>query len=142
MNKNQTNPFKAGSQYPGQRLGMDLNAVRKDIIFMPKVYGQSINVVAGSNPNNVINLPRDGQKMIGISIYYNYPNAVDNPELTLNVNNTIYIDGVGLRALDINNLGSQIFIPLAIPLSGNDRITVSLDDATNQNRLFVQFYYM
>jgi hypothetical protein len=140
--RNQINPFQANSQFPGQRMGLTLDQVRNQTIFTPKAYGQRINVLTGNNPQNDINLPRDGQKIIGISLYYAYQNAGENPQLTLNVNNTIFLDSIGFRSIDQETMGSALFLPLDINLSGNDRIIVDINQVTNANRADLQFYYI
>jgi hypothetical protein len=140
--KMKQHPFMANSQFPGQRMGQSLDQVRDQIIFMPKAYGQRINVNVGNNPANDINLPRDGQKIIGISLYYPYQNAGENPQLTLNVNNTIFLESIGFRSMDQETIQSRLFLPLDIPLAGNDRILIDINNVTAINRSDIQFYYI
>jgi len=135
-------PFQSNQQFPGQRMGQSLQQVREQIIYMPKAYGQRINVNVGSNPANDINLPRDGQKIIGISIYFPYANAAENPQLTLNVNNTIFLESIGFRSIDQEVIASSLFLPLDIPLAGNDRILIDINNVAAIARADVQIYYI
>lgn len=134
--------FSSNVQYPGQTIGMTKSEVQAQYITACKIYGQNINLVVGNNPAIDINLPRDGRQLIGISVYFDYNSNTENPLTTLNINNTIFIESVGFRALDLQNLRERMFYPLNIALSGNDRISLDINlVAANQVANF-NFHYI
>jgi hypothetical protein len=122
--------FQAGRQYPGEQIGKDYNQVRAAYSTGRKLYSQRVNLNAGSNPAIDINLPKDGRILLGISLYYPYANTGDQPQLTLNINNTIIQQGAAFRQLDTTGLQSNVYYPIDVPLSGNDRITLDVIGVT------------
>ena len=136
------NWFAAGAQFPGQQAGKDLNEVRAEYTTGCKIYGQNVQLAVGNNPAIDINLPRDGRQLIGISVYHDYDSAAENPLSTLNINNTIFLESVGFRTFDLENLQSRMFYPLNISLSGNDRITLDINNVLAAATCSLNFHYI
>lgn len=134
--------FAANAQFPGQQIGMSKEQVQAQYILQCKIYGQNLNLVVGNNPALDINLPRDGRQLIGISVYYDYDSATENPLTTLNINNTIFIDSVGFRTFDLTNLRERMFYPLNIALSGNDRIILDINLVAANKVANLNFHYI
>jgi hypothetical protein len=133
--------FQANAAYPGQQIGMDLNGSRAANILARKIYGQEIRLNSGSNLAIDINIPRDGRLICGLSLYMPYAGGTDNPTFTLNVNNTIFIQSVGFRTIDVNTLQSSQYYEILIPLSGNDRVTLDVQNVVGNPTVYFQFYY-
>lgn len=134
--------FAANAQFPGQQIGMSKEQVQAQYILACKIYGQNLNLVVGNNPALDINLPRDGRQLIGISVYFDYDSATENPLTTLNINNTIFIDSVGFRTFDLTNLRERMFYPLNIALSGNDRIILDINLVAANKVANLNFHYI
>tara|TARA_R110000782_G_scaffold71711_3_gene143742 strand:+ start:1433 stop:1855 length:423 start_codon:yes stop_codon:yes gene_type:complete len=134
--------FGAASGYPGEQTGMSLDQTRSAYILNKKIYGQAENLATGSNTAIDINLPKDGRLLIGISIYTDYDNAIENPTIDLYVNNTRFITATGARQVDITYLREQMFYPLNLPLSGQDTITMDINAVGNAKAISLQFHYV
>lgn len=133
--------FRAQQNYPGQSQGMSLQQTQKAYTTAGKIYGQAINLSAGDNSQILIDLPKDGRQLIGVATYFNYANANENPRLNLHINNTTFLNGVGTRALEVENVGSALYFSLSLPLTGNDNIKVDINGVVNANTITVYFYY-
>lgn len=133
--------FRAQQNYPGQATGMTLPQVQNKYTTCGKIYGQAINLSPGDNSRIHIDMPKDGRELLGISTYYNYANANENPRINLHINNTTFLNGVGSRALEVENVGSSLYFPLSLPLSGNDNITVDINNVNVNQTMTIYFYY-
>ena len=134
--------FAANAAYPGQQMVMSLTESRAMNIEARKIYGQVIRLNTGDNVAIDINIPRDGRLICGLSIYIPYAGATDNPIFNLNINNTIFIQSVGLRTVDIDTLQSAQKFDIQIPLSGNDRVTLDVNNVVGNPTLYVNFQYI
>lgn len=133
--------FAGNPAYPGQQLGMSLDEVRGRYIEAGKIYGQTLPLPVATSGQITINLPKDGRVLNGININYAYASAAENPLLTLTVNNTKFITSGNIRAIDATTLGSQVYYPLALPLSGNDEIVIEMSGVTVANNMYINFFY-
>jgi hypothetical protein len=133
--------FQAGRQYPGQQIGKSLEEVKADYILQRKAYGQTLALNAGSNPDIDINLPKDGRMLLGISCYAALTAATDNPTIDLEVNNTTFINSLGIRAIQVETLQEKMYYPLNLPLSGNDQITLDFAGVPAGLTVFMNFHY-
>lgn len=136
------NFFQSAEDYPGENLDMDLKQVQKVYRETGKIYGQRDTMSVGMNSNVTVNLPREGKLLLGLSTYYNYRDADENPILTLEVNNGIIIKQTGIRVFDVNTLRERMYYPIMYPLSGNDEIKYSLDGVTATKVLSTNFHYI
>ena len=133
--------FAGNPAYPGEQLGMSLDAVRSRYILAGKIYGQTLPLPVGTSAAISIHLPRDGRVLNGINILFAYANAAENPLLTLTINNTKFITSTNVRAIDAPTLGSQVYYPLSLPLSGNDEIIAEISNVTVANNMYINFFY-
>ena len=142
MNFNNNNRFAARSGYPGQQTGNSLEQTRNEYIKNQKIYGQSVNLVAGSNPDIDINLPKDGRQLLGISVYIGGLTVLQNPNFDLIINNTRFVQSVGLRSISIETLQERQYTTLNLPLSGDDQIKLSINNGVAGTIAFFNFYYV
>lgn len=142
MNTNFNNRFSARSGYPGQQTGNSLEQTRKDYILNQKIYGQAINLVAGINPDIDINLPKDGRQLLGISVYIGGLTPLQNPNFDLIINNTRFVQSVGLRTIFVETLQDKQYTTLNLPLSGDDQIRLTINNGVAGTTAFFNFYYV
>jgi len=134
--------FGAANGYPGNQVGMSLDQAREMTILQKKIFGQRFNLVTGTNPENLLNLPKDGRMLRGISLYYPYSSTIDNPELNLKINNSLFIVNVGFRTIDIDSLMSSQYYELNLPLSGNDEIVLDFNQVLSNSKVQIQIHYI
>lgn len=142
MDKINIDNFFGRAARPGYRSNMPIDAVREKYILCNKVYSQNVNLQAGQNPDIIVNLPANANKLIGISWYCNFENADENPLLSLTINESLFIINSPVRQFLINNLQSAVIYPLDLPLSGNDRIVFDVNAVTQAKAASLIFHYI
>jgi len=141
-NPEKLNKFFGAQGMPGQAIGMTINEVKEGYVCSRKIYTQNTQLQTGANTNLIANLPSSARFLIGISYYSNFDNAAESPQLNYTLNNSIIIQKTPVRSILIDNLQSQVYYPLGLPLSGNDTHEFDILEVGNQKISSLIFHYI
>lgn len=133
---------KARATYPGENQGLTYDEVQMRYRSCNKIYTENFDLSSGSNNDLQVNLPSEARYLIGISWYSPFDNDVENPTIQYELNNQTLINQTPVRALSVNNLQSQVFYPVDLPLTGQDRHIVDINAVGNSKVGSLIFHYI
>jgi len=126
---------------PGQKIGMTIQEVKDFIKAQKRIKGFSFDVVAGDNTGLQIQLPGTAKVLLGIICFPGVPAVSGSNEIELKINNEIAIEQTPARFLSADVTDND-FIYLPRPLSGNDDISININNVTVPTTVELALYYI
>lgn len=127
---------------PGQALNLSVEQVKQFIRTSKRCKGQVYDLSTGANTALEVSLPGTAKMMLGFALVFTGQNN-DSPSgyMTMQINNDIVIDNVEVTFFSGEFTDEEYYF-FPFPLSGQDDITITIEDVILAYTLNVNFYYI